>query len=339
MSGTLDSRDSRRTRDSQRTSAFQRLALATVFATLFLIFVGGLVRASGAGLGCPDWPKCFGVWIPPTNVADLPAGWDPAMFNPVHTWLEYVNRLVGVVIGLLITATFVLSLRHLRKDPVISVASFLAFALVLFQGWLGGQVVRSGLHAGMITIHMVLAFLIVNVLLFATYRAFQTKAVLGIPQEAKKRLLGIAALLLLTTLVQLVLGTQVRESVDLIKNGVIDVDRAYWLDTESVLFLVHRSFSWLILLLAAALAWVQRSIGEQSPLPGWFRNSGLGILAMVLLQILIGIGLERLGLPGALQVLHLAGVAVMLCLQFAYVLVLWLHPREQVKEFVHIYQR
>lgn len=316
-------------------TAFQHLALTTVLATLFLIFVGGLVRATGAGLGCPDWPKCFGVWIPPMNVVDLPAGWDPALFNPVHTWLEYVNRLIGVLIGLLITATLVFSIRYRRTDPVIPIAAFLSFALVLFQGWLGGQVVRSGLQAGMITAHMVLAIVIVNTLLFATYRAFRKKVEFPISDESRKRLLSISVMLLVLTMVQLVLGTQVRESVDLVKNGPLDVNRSAWLDVESVLFIVHRSFSWLVLFNSLWLVWVQKSI----QVPKWFRNGGVAILGLVVLQVLVGIGLEHLGLPGALQVLHLTGVTVLLCLQFAYVLILWLHPRRETKEFVHVYER
>ncbi|MDX1672627.1 MAG: COX15/CtaA family protein, partial [Balneolaceae bacterium] len=126
-------------------NSYQKIALTTVFATLFLIFVGGLVRAAGAGLGCPDWPKCFGLWIPPVSAAELPAGYDPSQFNVFKTWLEYVNRLIGVVVGMLITATFVLSFRYRKNDPAVFYSSLAAFLLVVFQGWLGGQVVISGL--------------------------------------------------------------------------------------------------------------------------------------------------------------------------------------------------
>ena len=78
---------------------YQKTALITIAATFFLIFVGGLVRASGAGLGCPDWPKCYGLWIPPTTVEGLPSEFDESAFNAVKTWTEYVNRLIGVLIG------------------------------------------------------------------------------------------------------------------------------------------------------------------------------------------------------------------------------------------------
>ncbi len=154
---------------------YQKTAITTVIATLVLILVGGLVRAAGAGLGCPDWPQCFGMWIPPTSAAELPPGYDASLFNPVHTWLEYVNRLIGVLIGFLITLTFLFSFKYRKSDPVVTISSGIAFILVLVQGWLGGQVVKSGLSAGMITIHMILAMIIVNTLLFASFRAMNDR--------------------------------------------------------------------------------------------------------------------------------------------------------------------
>src|SRR5690625_6952131 len=74
---------------------FQKSAIITVISTVGVILMGSLVRASGAGLGCPDWPRCFGMWIPPMTAAELPPQYDATLFNPLHTWLEYINRLTG----------------------------------------------------------------------------------------------------------------------------------------------------------------------------------------------------------------------------------------------------
>lgn len=297
---------------------FQILALVTVLATLLLIFVGGLVRASGAGLGCPDWPKCFGVWIPPTNVADLPPGWDPAQFNPAHTWMEYVNRLIGVVIGLLITATMVVSFTHARRDPVLPVASGAAFVLVLFQAWLGGQVVRSGLAGGMITLHMLLAMVIVNTLLYAAWRGWGERLRARLAEADRRALRTAIFALLAMSVAQMVLGTQVREMVDAVKNAAIEVPRDLWLDAESTLFKVHRSASWLVVALTGWLWWR----GREVKMPGWTRRLLHAVPALVLLQVLMGVGLERLGMPGPMQVLHLTGVAVLICVEFALLLAL-----------------
>jgi hypothetical protein len=121
---------------SRRLSSFQRLALATTVTTYFLILVGGLVRASGAGLGCPDWPKCFGRWIPPSSAADLPPQFDPSLFNPTLMWTEYLNRLLGVTVGFLILATVVSAWRHHRHEPRILWTTLAALLLTGFQGWL-----------------------------------------------------------------------------------------------------------------------------------------------------------------------------------------------------------
>lgn len=312
---------------TDRLNRFQIVALVTVLATLFLIFVGGLVRASGAGLGCPDWPKCFGVWIPPTHVADLPPGWDPALFNPVHTWTEYVNRLIGVVIGLLITATLALSFRHARKDPAIPIASFGAFVLVLFQAWLGGQVVKSGLAGGMITLHMMLAMVIVNLLLFATWRGWRHRLHIPLAPLVRRRWILLMAALLGLTLLQMVLGTQVRETVDAVKNGPLDVDRSMWLNAESAIYIIHRSFSWLVLLLTGAYWWFRRGV----PAPVWLKRTGTWIILMVLSQIVFGVGMERFGMPGALQVLHLITASILVCLEFAFLLAVWDQSRSPME--------
>jgi len=147
---------------------FRRLGILTVTAVYCLILIAGAVRATGSGMGCPDWPTCFGQWIPPVNVSQLPEnyqqiyaerGYAETEFNVTKTWIEYTNRLVGVLIGILIFLTMVVSL---------SVAAFLA---VVFQGWLGSRVVASNLHPGMITLHMLLAQAIVAMLICAVMRS------------------------------------------------------------------------------------------------------------------------------------------------------------------------
>lgn len=304
---------------------YQKTAITTVIATLVLILIGGLVRAAGAGLGCPDWPQCFGMWIPPTSAAELPPQYDASLFNPVHTWLEYVNRLIGVLIGFLITLTFVFSFRYRKTDPVITISSGVAFILVLVQGWLGGQVVRSGLSAGMITIHMMLAMIIVNTLLFASFRAMNDKLSTHLKPKTKKVLMLVSGSILFVTLVQLVLGTQVREMIDVAKN-VLDLPREQWIDTTDLLYIVHRSFSWVVVILSIGLVYVNRKYNVPSRLV----KIGYGIFGLIILQMFLGLGMERLNIPGTLQLLHLVSVSVLICIEFLFMLIVGFSRDKQV---------
>ena len=299
-------------------NTYQKVAITTVLAVLFLIFVGGLVRAAGAGLGCPDWPKCFGMWIPPTSPAELPGGFDESQFNVFKTWTEYINRLVGAVIGILITATFLLSFRYRKEKPSVFYSSAAAFVMVLVQAWLGGQVVLSGLNEWLITIHMVLAMAIMTVLLYAVFNATREFLQVNLYPEVKRWLFWLGAALLLFTVFQLVVGTQVREAIDVVKDGQPVPPRSQWLSLIGEIDEYHRTFSWTVFLPAVALFYIGY-FKSQSPLIG--RLSAV-ILVTVLFQIALGAGLYYLGMPPALQVFHLLGVALMICFEVLLLLVL-----------------
>jgi len=282
-------------------NAFQKVALTTVFATLFLIFVGGLVRASGAGLGCPDWPKCFGQWIPPFSVSELPSGFDPSQFNAIKMWTEYINRIIGVLIGLLIIATSLLSLRYRKDKPSITVTSFAALVLVIVQGWLGGQVVRSGLQDWIITIHMLLAMVIVSLLVFATFKAFVDHLNLQMDEKVRKHVLYFTLIMLVASLFQMLLGTQVREAIDMVVKMNPGLPREQWLERVGFIDHFHRTTSWSLLILAIYKAWFL----SKHPINTAMMKTAAGVILMVFLQVLLGIGLAYLGMPAAFQVLHL----------------------------------
>jgi heme a synthase len=295
---------------------YQKTAITTVIATIVLIFVGGLVRAAGAGLGCPDWPQCFGMWIPPTSAEGLPAQYDASLFNPFHTWLEYVNRLVGVLIGFLITLTFIISFKYRKSDPVITVTSGVAFVLVLFQGWLGGQVVQSGLSAGIITLHMIMAMIILATLLYASFRAMSGRLSISISEKAQRTFLWVSGIVLFLTLVQMVLGTQVREQVDVAKN-VMEMPRESWIDSLGILYEVHRSFSWLLVISVGAMVYFNKKL--EAPIR--LTRLGWATALLVTIQFLSGVGMERFDMPGVFQVVHLVGLAVLICTILLYMLI------------------
>lgn len=298
-------------------NTYQKVAITTVLATIFLIFVGGLVRAAGAGLGCPDWPKCFGMWIPPTSAAELPAGFELSEFNVFKTWTEYINRLIGVVIGFLILLTFILSFKYRKTKPAVFYSSTAAFIMVLIQGWLGGQVVLTGLSEWLITVHMILAMAIMAVLLYAAYKATSEFLTVDLSGKIRRWMFWTGVVLLICTLGQLVLGTQVREAVDMVKNANPMTPRESWLDLIGSIDEYHRTLSWSVFLPGLLIGY----IGVWKSGSKFISKLSMAINGVILFQIALGAGLYYLGMPPAYQVFHLVGVAVLICLEFLLLLI------------------
>ncbi len=299
-------------------NGFQKTSLITIVLTFFLIVVGSFVRVSGAGLGCPDWPKCFGMWIPPTSASELPAEYDAAEFNPVHTWSEYVNRLVGVLVGFMITVTFIRSFFYRKQTPAVFYSSALAFALVLFQGWLGGQVVQSGLVDWVITIHMVVALLIVNVLMYAFFKAMSGRLSFKLNDTQVQAMKWIVIPLLIVTLLQIILGAQVREALEGISNAYPDLERAAWINEVGWIDQIHRTASWLVLGFGIWLWYRARNFGA----PIQMTRLSMVINALILLQIIGGIILVYFGLPPAFMTIHLLAASMLIAFQFLFYLML-----------------
>jgi cytochrome c oxidase assembly protein subunit 15 len=308
--------------DTALLQRYRRFAWITIAAVYFLILVGASVRASGAGMGCPDWPTCFGQWIPPTSETQLPAnyqeiyaqlGYADTRFNVVKTWTEYTNRLVGVTIGLLIFITALLSWGCRRRDPWIFRASLAAFLMVGFQGWLGARVVASNLQPGMITLHMLMALAIVAALLYGLARSrrgiMAAQPVTTIDPRFEKWLYVVIGL----ALIQISMGTQVREMTDLIARAQGEELRSNWIEFMPWFFYVHRSFSavvlfanlWLLLLLV-------RSIGWQHSLTRF----AITMLVVTGLAVLSGATLGHLGMPALIQPTHLLAASLLFGLQF-----------------------
>ena len=307
--------------DTPALARYRRMAWITLFAVYFLILVGASVRASGAGMGCPDWPTCFGSWIPPTSEAQLPAnyqeiyadlGYAETEFNVMKTWIEYLNRLTGVTIGFLILLTAVYSWSVRRHDKAIATASVAAFLMVGFQGWLGSKVVSSNLQPGMITLHMLMALAIVGTLLFAVARArrgiMMAESIAGIDPRFEKWLYIVMAL----TVIQVTMGTQVREMVDYL-NHTQGADRSSWVEALPWFFYVHRSFSAVVLFANLWLvALLVRSVG-------WSHTLTRFTVAMIMvigLAIVSGATLGHLGMPALVQPMHLVGASLLFGLQF-----------------------
>ncbi|MCY3565043.1 MAG: COX15/CtaA family protein [Gammaproteobacteria bacterium] len=309
---------------------YRRVALITIAAVYFLILVGATVRASGAGMGCPDWPTCFGRWIPPTSEAQLPAnyqeiyadlGYAETRFNVVKTWTEYLNRLTGVAIGLLILLTAIYSWSCRRYDRWIPLASIAAFVMVAIQGWLGARVVGSNLQPGIITIHMLMALAIVGVLLFGFFRSNREIMARQPIEDIDPRFALWLYVVLGCTVLQVTLGTQVREMTDFISRMQGEEMRSSWIQAMPWFFYVHRSFSAFVLLANGWLLYLlARSLGWEHVLT---RLTAV-MLAVVCAAILSGATLGHLGMPAFVQPAHLLAASLLFGLQF----LIWMGYRQ-----------
>ncbi len=290
---------------------FRRIAILAIVAVYLVILAGAIVRASGAGMGCPDWPTCFGRWIPPTDASQLPPnyheiyadlGYATTDFNPVKTWTEYVNRLVGVICGILIVATVVFAIPFLKRDAKVFYTALTALLSVGFQGWLGAVVVSTNLHPLMITAHMLLALAIAALLIYAVARS-QKDYFYPINSHALSGRLQIAlGLALAITLIQVILGAQVREAVETIAQSHSYTQRYLWPLELPWVFYVHRAFAFLLLCTNLWLAW---QFLRRLPQNHLLFRLNLGLVLLTLLAVATGISMERLGIPPAIQPLHL----------------------------------
>jgi heme a synthase len=282
---------------------------------VFLVIIaGGVVRMTQSGMGCPDWPKCFGRWIPPTDASQLPVDFERYLkaqdidhsFNVYHTWVEYINRLLGALLGVFIFIHFVWSFFKFRKtNRLIATFSFLLLITVGFQGWLGKKVVDANLAAVKITTHMLVALVIAAIPLLIIYK-------LKIQEKIKDGFLKIVSTAVIgTILLQIVLGTQVREQIDEISKSLGYSQRELWIGQLDTVFIIHRSFSWLAAAGCLLLFWKARRYTG-------LRSISLFIISVVIGTILLGIIMAWFSIPALAQPLHLLFASMLVLAVFTF---------------------
>ena len=318
---------------SSRFLKFQWVVLILIF---LVVFAGSFVRMSGSGMGCPDWPKCFGKWVPPTELTELPEDYreayllkrqkkvekfckfldrigldataqkilnDPDVykeeaFNARKTWIEYINRLAGFLAGNAMLLGFGWLLLFYRKRKWLLLTG-LNLVLMGIEAWFGSIVVVTNLVPWTITIHLFLALVIIGIQLYLLHN-MQNKQRSDLPKE--KAFQWLSWLILGITFYQMFLGTQVRESIDaLVKKGFA---RAEWIEQLGLPFFIHRSFSWLVLILLVYLFWQNRQKWHYSRI-----NVAFYLLAA---ELCTGVALAYADMPGLVQTAHLVFATILL---------------------------
>lgn len=339
---------------------FVKFTILTLGLLYILIAAGSIVRSTGSGMGCPDWPKCFGYLVPPTAISTLTytqgrafekgqmviandtlwvatskviAGtsidrniWikypkhDYSTFNAKHTWIEYINRLIGALTGLFVFAMFLFALR--LKNRKLIIASLVVVLFTGFQAWLGAKVVASNLAPLKITTHMAMAFVILLLIVYIlfTLKNLSKKGMQSTDVFIKKASIG----LLVFTFLQMIVGTQVRQDIDRFSHLLANQPRQTWIDGLGLLFMGHKNMA---LLLTIATFWLLKKMKHAGMEVSFPFNA---LLAITVTEIFIGLALNFLGLPWFLQPAHLVLAGMILSIQFY--LVLQLQIKSNIKE-------
>ncbi len=315
-----------------RKTSVQRLAFVSLCCVILLVFAGAVVRVTGAGLGCPDWPTCWGKLIPPWKIEQVdPAsfsdrkmetfkrkaerlGRDPSLitreslkgeFDPVKTWTEFINRLFALPVTVATLGLMVVALRRKDLTGRVRKCAVASVLLVLFNAVLGAAVVFSGLHTGIITAHLAAAFLLLFVLIYVMWAGVTEGSRRAMIPGANRFQVGI---LLVVVLIEGLLGSQLREMTDELQMKFGTGSRGSWVAQieSSVVFLVHRSFSWLIFGAALFVCWKA----------GWRGRVPRAVLVIVFGFMLMGLVFTHIEINAVVQVLHVGLASVLVSLVY-----------------------
>ncbi|MEQ9424749.1 MAG: COX15/CtaA family protein [Cyclobacteriaceae bacterium] len=328
---------------------YKNFLLALIATICLLILAGGIVRSSGSGMGCPDWPKCFGSWIPPTHISELPTNYKEAYsskrqeknlklsryfellgfnnladqlrndksilveasFNANKTWIEYVNRLLGVVTGFLIFINVILAFKYRRHNRIFVFLAILNLVLVGFQGWVGSVVVSTNLLPGIITFHMILALIILGVAIY-NYWLTQNANTKFESITNHKKIFWLLVMAVILFLIQVGLGTQVREAIDTVSALMGESMRGQWIEELGFTFYFHRSYSLLLLLIHGYISYlILRSLTKP-----FIRQLVYFLMALMMFEIIAGAWMSYFAIPPFLQPIHLLLATMIFAIDF-----------------------
>ncbi|MBL6604331.1 MAG: COX15/CtaA family protein [Bacteroidetes bacterium] len=335
------------------------LTLASIIIVYLVVLAGAIVRMTGSGMGCPDWPKCFGYFIPPTERTQL--DWIPnfdynknqiiiiedelffaiddfrsadsldidnwekytkhdySKFNVYHTWIEYINRLIGAIAGISVLILFITSLKYINKKFLLTFLSFLSLVAILFQAWLGKIVVDSNLSANTISIHMIMAIILLFIL-------FSILSIVNKKSNLKDLPRNISVLIILSIIMlsaQIIIGTEVRKFIDIKMELYNYSQKEKWFEEIPSIFYTHRSFSWIIFILNIYIIYMLNKIRLKSIIK-------YSVNALIFIQIFTGILMYYLNFPFSTQPIHLLLSTIIIGLQF-YFLMLYNTKSNEVK--------
>ena len=331
---------------------FPKIVQIAIISVYLIFLAGSVVRMTGSGMGCPDWPKCFGYLIPPTSEDQIT--WKPdtefkkgfiiikdevlfvaekdlktasefnknnwtnytkhdyAKFNKYHTWTEYINRLTSVLAGFIFLFLIYAATKFWKTDKRIPYLAFASFFLMLVEAAMGKMVVDTNLKPGMITIHMVLGLVIIALLLKLKFIISDDKPKYNYNSLFNKLLIFSV----IFSLIQIALGTQVRQFIDEQVKQLGFENKNYSLMNANFKFYFHRSFTIAIVLVNLGMFYINQIKNLGYKLVNW-------IVFLIFLETITGILMYYAEFPLGTQAIHLLSGAILFGLQFY----LWLQSR------------
>ncbi len=290
---------------------YTRIVLLFVF---LVILAGSIVRTTQSGMGCPDWPHCFGMWAPPLNAKGLPPDYKKylskqnidAEYNPAHAWTEYINRLITGALGILIVVHVGWSFKKFfQTKRNIFWLSCLFLLGTVFEAWLGKLVVDTNLEVVKITLHMLAALFLAIIPVLILHKLNDDIIV----KDKALRILTTIALIVL--LIQIIIGTDVREQVDAVSKSLNYQQRDVWLAHLNAVFDVHKIVSIVTSVLIIIVFWRSLSHGVLQP-------RALFLLLIILLLMAAGVSLASFNIPAFIQPIHLLLSSILFVALFAF---------------------
>ena len=320
-----------RQRGSSVSARLAALAALTLFLTFDLIVFGSFTRLTDSGLGCPDWPGCYGTASPLGAHGDIQAAQAALPSGPVtlaKAWIEMIHRYLAMVVGALILVAAVAAWRARKVLPHSPAWALLTLVWVLVQGLFGKYTVTLKLYPAVVTGHL-LGAMVLLALLVLQFESFRNRPLAD--RRAGATPVWVALVLGLLML-QIALGGWVSSNYAVLAcqgfpacNGqwwpAMDAAQGFTLlrglgragaggylpfDALVAIHIAHRLFALLALAALAALAWCLWRAGQPVP-----RRYARWLLALLLWQTASGLSNVVLGWPIAAALGHSAGAAAL----------------------------
>ena len=316
---------------------YRKLIWVTLFLTFDLIMFGAFTRLTDSGLGCPDWPGCYGHSNPVLAHADISAAEAALPTGPVtvrKAWIEMIHRYLAMGIGVLIVALMVIAWRKWLQVRAAESKSSLIFSSMLFvfvclQGAFGAWTVTMKLQPVIVTIHLLLGMALLALLTWFGARATGHPPV----ATASATLRVSAALAFIALAIQIALGGWVSTNyavmacadfllcqgslmpqMDFTNGFALWRELGMTADGGPLPFLALTAIHWthraVALVVVALVAWV----ALQSIRIGGLQSMARWLLVAIVLQLATGVLTVYFNFPLALAVIHNGGAALLVFL-------------------------